>query len=464
MTTIGLIGAGVMGRALAQNIADRDVTVVVFDRDAAARSRAAEDSRLAVATDIGAFIARLPAPRTVLLMVNAGKPVESAIADLRLHLERGDMIVDGGNSEWRDTQRRTADLAKDGLDFVGLGVSGGEEGARRGPAMMAGGTEAAYQRIRPWLEPIAARADDGSACADWFGPDAGGHFVKMAHNAIEYGAMQAIAEAVQILQHGLGLSFPEMKKEAAGWAAGNRASYLLELTEDILGRGDRETGKPLLEVISDRAGMKGTGGWAVEAAMSLGVAVPTLAEAVFARTLSGSPERKIVVERLGAPTKAGDAKALNAKVGADLGDALFAATLVCYAQGFQLIKAGAAAHGWVKDLGRAARVWQAGCILRAKFLTDITAAYAAEPELPHLLASQRFAKTVAACEPAWRRTVAFAAVNGIAAPVLASSLAYLDAMRTAKGATSMIQALRDGFGRHGFERVDRPGTHHADWS
>ncbi len=459
MTTLGLIGAGVMGRALAQNLADRNVTVVVFDRDAAARSRAAEDSRLVVVPSLGVLLGKLPKPRAVLLMVNAGRPVESAIADLRPHLERGDVIVDGGNSEWRDTQRRTADLAKEGLDFVGLGVSGGEEGARRGPAMMAGGSEAAYTRIRPWLAAIAARADDGTACADWFGPDAGGHFVKMAHNAIEYGVMQAIAEATQILQHGLGLSYPEMKREADGWAAGNRASYLLELTSDILGRSDGETGKPLLDVISDRAGMKGTGGWAVEAALSLGVAVPTLTEAVFARTLSGQPERKSVVERLGAPMKAGDAKAR-----ADLGDALFAATLVCYAQGFQLIKAGAAAHGWVKDVGRAARVWQAGCILRAKFLTDIAAAYSAEPELPHLLASPAFAKVVAACEPAWRRTVAFAASQGIAAPVFASSLAYLDAMRTAKGATSMIQALRDGFGRHGFERVDKPGTHHADWS
>ncbi len=459
MTTLGLIGAGVMGRALAQNLADRGVTVVVYDRDAAARSHTAEDKRLVVVPSLGVMLGKLPKPRAVLLMVNAGKPVESAIADLRPHLERGDIIVDGGNSEWRDTQRRTAELAKDGLDFVGLGVSGGEEGARRGPAMMAGGTEAAYRRIKPWLEAIAARADDGSACADWFGPDAGGHFVKMAHNAIEYGVMQAIAETTQILQAGLGLSYPEMKKEAAGWAAGDRASYLLELAEDILGRSDGETGRPLLDVISDRAGMKGTGGWAIEAAMSLGVAVPTLAEAVFARTLSGAPERKSVADRLGTPVRVGEAT-----VRADLGDALFAATLVCYAQGFQLIRAGAAAHGWVKDLGRAARVWQAGCILRAKFLTHITAAYSNEPELPHLLAAPDFAKIIAACEPAWRRTVALAASRGIAAPVLSSSLAYLDAMRTAKGATSMIQALRDGFGRHGFERVDRPGTHHADWS
>jgi 6-phosphogluconate dehydrogenase len=457
MTTIGLIGAGVMGRALAQNLADRDVTVVVFDRDAAARSRLSADPRLVVATDIKDMIARLPSPRTVLLMVNAGAPVESATADLRAHLSSGDMIVDGGNSEWRDTQRRTADLAKAGLDFVGLGVSGGEEGARRGPALMAGGTEAAYRKIRPWLEAIAARAD-GRACADWFGPDAGGHFVKMAHNAIEYGVMQAIAEATQILQHGLGLSFPEMKKEAEGWAAGNRASYLLELTQDILGRADRDTGKPLIEVISDRAGQKGTGGWAIEAALSLGVAVPTLSEAVFARTVSGSPERKDIAQRLGAPARKGDFDRR------DLGDALFAATLVCYAQGFQLIRAGAAAHGWVKDLARAARVWQAGCILRAKLLVDVAAAYDEAPELSNLLAAPRLTEILAACQPGWRHTVAFAAGHGIATPVLSSALAYLDAMRTARGATAMIQAMRDGFGAHGFERVDRPGTHHADWS
>lgn len=456
--TMGLIGAGVMGGALAQNLADRDVTVVVFDRDAAARSRLAVDSRLVIVPDIAALIARLPAPRTVLLMVNAGGPVESAIADLRTHLSPGDMIVDGGNSDWRDTKRRTADLAKAGLEFVGLGVSGGEEGARRGPALMAGGTEAAYQNIRPWLEAIAARAD-GRPCADWFGPDAGGHFVKMSHNAIEYGVMQAIAESVQLLQRGLGLSFPEMRAEAEGWARGDRASYLLELTANVLGRSDRDTGEPLLDVISDRAGQKGTGGWAIEAALSLGVAVPTLAEAVFARTVSGASERKDAVVRLGAPDRKGDAS-----VRADLGDALFASTLVCYAQGFQLIRAGAAAQGWVNDLSRAAKVWQAGCILRARFLVDIAAAYGEEPALSNLLLAPRFKTTLMACEPGWRRIVAFAAVHGIAVPVLSSSLSYLDALRTSRGSTAMIQAMRDGFGAHGFERVDRPGMHHADWS
>ena len=447
-----------MGRALAQNLADHAVTVVVFDRDAAARSRLAVDPRLIVAADVEAMIARLPAPRTVLLMVNAGAPVEAATADLRARLSPGDLIVDGGNSDWRDTQRRTQELAKTGLDFLGLGVSGGEEGARRGPALMAGGSEAAYGRIRPWLESIAARAD-GRACADWFGPDAGGHFVKMAHNAIEYGVMQAIAEAVQILQAGLGLSFPEMRAEAEAWGRGPRASYLLELTHDILGRADKETGKPLIEVIADRAGQKGTGGWAIEAALSLGVAVPTLAEAVFARTLSGSPERKDAAQRLGAPGRRGDGLARD-----DLGDALFATTLVCYAQGFQLIRAGAGVHGWVDDLARVARVWQAGCILRARLLTEVAAAYGDAPALSNLLAAPRLSVTLAAGEAGWRRAVAFAAAHGIAIPVLSSSLAYLDALRTPSGTTAMIQAMRDGFGAHGFERVDRPGMHHADWS
>ena len=457
MTTIGLIGAGVMGRALAQNLADRGVEVVVYDRDAAARSQLSIDPRLGVAEDVKQLISRLSTPRAVLLMVNAGKPVEAVIADLCPHLAPGDILIDGGNSEWKDTQRRTVDLAKNGLDFVGLGVSGGEEGARRGPALMAGGTEAAYGRIRPWLESIAARAD-GRACADWFGPDAGGHFVKMAHNAIEYGVMQASAEAVQVLL-GLGLAYPAMRPDALAWAKDDRASYLLELTADILGRNDRETGKPLVEVISDRAGQKGTGGWAVEAALSLGVAIPSLAEAVFARTISGASERKEAVARLGSPLKKSDAA-----IRTDLGDALFATTLVCYAQGFQLIRAGAAAHGWVSDLARAARVWEAGCILRGRFLKGMAAAYADEPDLPNLLLSPRFAKVLAAAEPSWRRTVAFAATNGIVAPVLSSSLSYLDSLRTARAPTAMIQAMRDGFGLHGFERVDRPGTHHADWS
>lgn len=458
MMAIGLIGAGVMGRALAQNLADRGVLVVAFDRDAGARERLAADRRIAVVTAVPDLLSRLAAPRTILLMVNAGGAVESAIADLEPHLAPGDLIVDGGNSDWRDTRRRTAVLAAGGLDFLGLGVSGGEDGARKGPALMAGGSESAYRRIRPWLEAIAARAD-GRPCADWFGPDAGGHFVKMAHNAIEYGVMQAIGEAVQILRSGLGLSYPEMRAEALRWAEGPRASYLLELTADILGRADRDTGKPLAEVVSDRAGQKGTGCWAVEAALSLGVAVPALAEAVFARTLSGAAERREAVGRLGSPARPGDRSAA-----ADLGDALFAATLACYAQGFQLIRAGAAAHGWVGDLGRAARVWQAGCILRARLLTEVDAAYGAEPDLPNLLLAPRLGPTLAACEPGWRRIVAFAAAHGLPAPVLASSLAYLDGLRTAHGATAMVQAMRDGFGAHGFERLDRPGVHHADWS
>jgi 6-phosphogluconate dehydrogenase len=391
-------------------------------------------------------------------MVNAGGPVEGAIGDLKSRLARGDMIVDGGNSDWRDTRRRARDLAAVGLDFVGLGVSGGEEGARRGPALMAGGSEAAYGRIRPWLEAVAARAD-GRPCADWFGPDAGGHFVKMAHNAIEYGVMQAIAEAVQILRQGLGMPYPEMREHALEWGAGARASYLLELTTDILGRRDAETGKPLIEVIADRAGQKGTGGWAVEAALALGVAIPTLAEAVFARTVSGAGERGEARTRLGDPLRRGDHA-----IAADLGAALFATTLACYAQGFQLIRAGAAAHGWAGDCGRVARVWQAGCILRARLLTDVETAFCEEPGLANLLLAPRLRQTLVGAEPGWRRVVAFAATHGLPAPALSSALTYLDALRTCHGATAMIQAMRDGFGAHGFERLDSPGMHHADWS
>jgi 6-phosphogluconate dehydrogenase len=458
MTTLGLIGAGVMGRALASNLADHGVTVIVFDRDAAARARVASDPRLTAVDSAAALAARLPAPRAVLLMVNAGAPVDGSIAALLPHLAPGDIIVDGGNSDWRDTTRRTAELTAAGFDFVGLGVSGGEEGARRGPALMAGGSEAAYARIAPWLTAIAARAD-GRPCVAWFGPGAGGHFTKMAHNAIEYGVMQAIGEAVQVLRAGLGLSSKEMQEDVLAWGQGPRTSYLLELSADILGRSDRETGRPLIEVISDKAGQKGTGGWAVEAALSLGVALPSLAEAVFARTLSGAPERGEAVARLGTSTKAGDAA-----IREDLGDALFAATLACYAQGFQLIRAGAAEAGWVRDPARAARVWQAGCILRAKLLVEVEAAYVAEPELPNLLLAPNLKPVVEACLPAWRRVVGFAAMQGIAVPVLSSSLAYLDGLRTAAGPTTMVQAMRDGFGAHGFLRLDKPGSHHADWS
>jgi 6-phosphogluconate dehydrogenase len=462
MTTLGLIGAGVMGRALASNLADRGVTVVVYDRDAAARARLAGDPRLVAVDSAEALAARLPAPRAILLMVNAGAPVDGSISALLPHLAPGDIIVDGGNSDWRDTIRRTAELTAKGFDFVGLGVSGGEEGARHGPALMAGGSQAAYARIAPWLTAIAARVDgraDGRPCVDWFGPDAGGHFTKMAHNAIEYGVMQAIGEAVQVLRAGLGLSSKEMQEDALVWGQGPRASYLLELSADILGRSDRETGKPLIEVISDKAGQKGTGGWAVEAALSLGVAVPSLAEAVFARTLSGAPERSEAVARLGGSAGKGDAS-----IRKDVGDALFAATLACYAQGFQLLRAGAAEAGWVRDPARAARVWQAGCILRARLLVEVEAAYLAEPELPNLLLAPNLRSTLESCLPAWRRVVGFAAMQGIAVPVLSSSLAYLDGLRTSAGPTTMVQAMRDGFGAHGFQRLDKPGSHHADWS
>ena len=454
MAEIGLIGLGAMGRNLALNLAGQGRTVAVYDPfDEVRQAYRPEHPGIAACDSLGELVAALAPPRAVLLMVKAGPPVDAELNRLAPLLAPGDTVIDGGNSHYLDMARRGERLGLAGLHFLGVGISGGAEGARLGASVMAGGAPAGYDRAAPLLDAIAAEVD-GERCLAYLGPGGAGHFVKTVHNGIEYAVMQLIAETYALMQGPLGMAHPAMQAVFSDWNKGPRASYLLEITADILGRADPATGAPVLDMIRDRAAQKGTGQWAAEAALALGVAAPTLMEAVAARALSARPRRGD-----GAPAAfAGDAAAL---LGA-LGEALFAATIVAYGQGFALIAAAAAEYGWDIRAGVVARIWRGGCILRAALLDDIAAAFAAEPAPAELLDDPALAETLARAAPAWREVVAAAVGHGVAVPALASALAYWDGRRAARLPANLIQAQRDYFGAHGFERTDRPGTSHLD--
>jgi 6-phosphogluconate dehydrogenase len=455
---IAMIGLGVMGRNLARNMAAHGRAVAVFDRAPEVRRAAAGEAGLVACDSPAEVAAALKAPRVVMLMVPAGSAVDEAIAELRTVLQPGDCVIDGGNSHFRDTMRRARELTAHGIDFLGLGISGGEVGARHGPSIMAGGARAAWERVADLYRAIAAR-HEGEPCCAWFGGDGAGHFIKMMHNGIEYADMQAIAEIYGALRDGLGTSAAAAAKVFADWNRGALGSYLIEITADILGRGDA-----LIDSIVDRAGQKGTGQWAAVATLELGVAAPTLAAAVAARSLSAAkPEREATETALGAPSRryAGDAAALLG----DLHDALLGTRLAVYAQGFSVIAAARSAFAWSElDPADVARVWQGGCIIRARVLDDIRAGLAGAPAAVNLLRIPALATTLRQAEPGWRRAVTAAASHGWPAPALASALAWCDGLRTGRSAANLIQAQRDYFGAHGVERVGQPGTVHLDWS
>jgi 6-phosphogluconate dehydrogenase len=465
---IGVVGLGVMGRSLALNIAGRGFRVVAFDRDpsqgerlTAAAARPEFGGRVAPATDLAGLVAALKRPRAVLLMVPAGAPVDEGLSALAALLAPDDAVVDGGNSHYRDTIRRAQALADRGLLFVGLGVSGGEAGALAGPSLMAGGPRAAFQRVEPMLAAIAARAG-GRVCLAWLGENGAGHFVKTVHNGIEYADMQAIAE-IYGLMRAAGLDSAAMAAAFAGWNQGELESYLVEITADILMRRDAETGGPMVELIQDRAQQKGTGQWASVAALELGVPAPAIAEAVFARTLSARKE-----ERLAAAQALGAAATPIAAAPdgflADLHDAFLAARLASYAQGLALIDAARHEHGWQTDLSTIGTIWQGGCIIRARLLDGIRAAYGRDPGLANLLMADEIRPRLVAAIPGLRRSVALAVTHGVPVPLLASALAYIEGYRTGRLPANLIQAQRDYFGAHTFERTDRPGSFHLDWA
>jgi 6-phosphogluconate dehydrogenase len=463
---VGLVGLGVMGENLALNLEEKGFPVAVWNRspdkvdEFLAR---APGKRVVGARSPAELAASLERPRKIILMVKAGAPVDDTIATLRPHLETGDLLVDGGNEFFANTERRARELEQAGLRFVGMGVSGGEEGARHGPSLMPGGARSAYDDLEPMLRKIAAQVDDGP-CVDYMGPGGAGHYVKMVHNGIEYGDMQLIAETYDVLRTVGGLSLEELAATFAEWNRGELESFLIEITARIFAVRDPETGGPLLDVILDATGMKGTGKWTVEQAAELGAPVPTIASSLDARLLAAARDERVAASRVLAGPSPLDQKIDKRALIDDARQALYAAKICSYAQGMNLLRLASAAHGWDLQLGRIARIWKGGCIIRARFLDRITRAYVAEPQLRNLLIAGDFARELAARQGAWRRVVALAVQAGVAVPSLGASLAYFDSYRRARLPANLTQAQRDFFGAHTYQRTDREGTFHTDWT
>ena len=464
---IGVIGLAVMGRNLIMNMNDHGYTVAAYNRtvervDEFLASEAA-GSNVIGTRSLEELVSVLRAPRRVMLMIKAGAPVDSTIDALLPLLDPGDIIIDGGNSLFSDTVERTKRLEAAGMRYIGTGVSGGEEGARHGPSIMPGGSPDAWPHVKEIFQSISAHVD-GTPCCDWVGTDGAGHYVKMVHNGIEYGDMQVIAEAYDVMHRGLGLSHDEMHDVFAEWDRGKLDSYLIEITADIMAARD-DSGEPLLEKILDAAGQKGTGKWTVISSMQLGQPVSLVAEAVYARVVSAlHDQRAEAADVLNGP----DPVILDDKhlVIADLHDALYASKIVSYAQGFMLMDTAADEHGWELDFATIASMWRGGCIIRSKFLSEIMAAYEQSPELRQLLLNDFFAHEIQTAQPGWRRTVGRAIAAGIPTPAYSSALAFYDGYRTARVPANLIQAQRDYFGAHTYERIDKPrGEYfHTNWT
>ena len=454
---VGLLGLGTMGRNLALNLRDHGIEVIGSDPGRAARAAAAA-AGLEVAAGPAELVAALPPPRTLLLMVPAGAAVDAALADLLPRLAAGDVVIDGGNSHWRDTLRRAAKLAEYQVELLGAGISGGEEGARHGPSIMVGATPTAWAAVRPVLEAVAARAADGSPCCTQLGPPPVGHFVKMIHNGIEYAVMQALAEIYDVLRRGHGLELARIAELFSAWSDGPAGGFLLEATIRVLRTTDVATSRPLLGLVRDRAEQKGTGGWTAVEALELGVAAPTLLAAVQARSLSAAPIRAELARLVPRPT--GGAAEGRPE---DLQGALLATLAAAHAQGFAILAEAGRERGWPIDPAAVARVWRAGCILRGALLEPIARAFERDPHLPSLLLDDEILALVLAGLPDLRTALRDACAAGIPVPALAASLAWLDALSSPRLPADLVQALRDLFGAHGFERIDRPGRHHDAW-
>ena len=463
--TIGVIGLAVMGSNLARNLASREGnTVAVFNRTNAKTDALVEEhpeAGFVAAETIDDFVASLATPRTAIIMVQAGAGTDAVIEQLAERFEEGDIIVDGGNADFHDTIRREEELRERGLHFVGCGISGGEEGALNGPSLMPGGSKEAWEALAPALRSIAAVAQD-EPCVTHVGSDGAGHFVKMVHNGIEYADMQLIAESYDLLRRIGGHDPASLADVYAEWNGGDLESYLIEITAEVLRQDDAETGGPLVDVILDQAGSKGTGVWTVQNALGLGVPATAIGEAVFARALSSSAEHRDAVRSTF--TDRPDVPTAPDGFEDDVRAALYASKVVAYAQGFDLIRAGAEEHGWEIDLGAIARIWRGGCIIRARFLDRIAEAYDDDPSLVTLLAHPYFAEAVRDGEAAWRRVVALAVTAGVPAPAFGSALASYDALASDRLPAALIQAQRDFFGAHTYRRTDRDGVFHTLWS
>ncbi|AOI72875.1 NADP-dependent phosphogluconate dehydrogenase [Burkholderia ubonensis] len=465
---IGVIGLAVMGRNLALNIESRGYAVSVYNR-----SREKTDELIAefpgrslVPTyTLEEFVASLETPRRILMMVKAGSATDATIAALKPLLEKGDVLIDGGNTHFTDTIRRNQELAQSGLHFIGTGVSGGEEGALRGPSIMPGGQRDAYDLVEPILKQIAAKApSDGEPCVAYMGPDGAGHYVKMVHNGIEYGDMQLIAESYAVLKDVAGLTNDELGAVYTDWNQGELDSYLMEITSKIFGKKDDETGKHLVDVILDRAAQKGTGKWTSQNALDLGVPLPLITESVFARVLSSLKTERVAASKVLSGPSATPLQGDRAAFVEAVRRALYLSKVISYAQGFAQLRTASEEYGWNLDLGTIAKIFRAGCIIRARFLQKITDAYAKDPALANLLLDPYFQDIAANYQASLREVVIAAVKAGVPVPAFASAVAYFDSYRSERLPANLVQAQRDFFGAHTFERTDKAGSFHANWS
>ncbi|MDQ0900032.1 6-phosphogluconate dehydrogenase [Paenibacillus sp. V4I7] len=462
---IGVVGLAVMGKNLALNIESRGFTVSVFNRSAEKTKELLQEApgkQLVGTYSIEEFVQSLEVPRKILIMVKAGGPTDDTINQLVPYLDKGDILIDGGNAFFPDTQRRNKELAEQGIRFVGTGVSGGEEGALKGPAIMPGGQEDAYKLVEPILTAISAKVGD-DACCTYIGPDGAGHYVKMVHNGIEYGDMQLICEAYQLLKDVLNVSVEELHEIFTEWNNGELDSYLIEITRDIFTKYDAETGKPMVDVILDSAGQKGTGKWTSQSALDLGVPLSIITESVFSRFISAMKEERVAASKVlkgpDAPAFTGDRKAFIEAVR----QALYASKICSYAQGFAQMRAASEEYNWDLKYGSIAMIFRGGCIIRARFLQNIMEAYDRDPGLKNLLLDSYFNGVVDNYQQSWRQVIAEAVTRGIAVPAFASALAYYDSYRTERLPANLLQAQRDYFGAHTFQRVDKEGSFHFNW-
>lgn len=470
LAQIGVVGLAVMGSNLARNFARNGNTVAVYNRstdktDKLIADHGSEGNFIPSAT-VEEFVASLEKPRRAIIMVQAGNATDAVINQLADAMDEGDIIIDGGNALYTDTIRREKEISARGLHFVGAGISGGEEGALNGPSIMPGGPAKSYESLGPLLESIAANVD-GTPCVTHIGPDGAGHFVKMVHNGIEYADMQVIGEAYHLLRYAAGMQPAEIAEVFKEWNAGDLDSYLIEITAEVLSQVDAETGKPLIDVIVDAAGQKGTGRWTVKAALDLGIATTGIGEAVFARALSGATSQRAAAQGNLPAGVLTDLEALGvdkAQFVEDVRRALYASKLVAYAQGFDEIKAGSDENNWDVDPRDLATIWRGGCIIRAKFLNRIVEAYDANAELESLLLDPYFKSELGDLIDSWRRVIVTATQLGLPIPVFASSLSYYDSLRAERLPAALIQGQRDFFGAHTYKRIDKDGSFHTEWS
>ena len=465
---IGVVGMAVMGRNLALNIESRGYSVSIFNRSSSKTDEVIAlhpDKKLVPTYTVEEFVNSLEKPRRILLMVKAGEATDKTIQSLLPHLDKGDILIDGGNTFFQDTIRRNEMLANSGINFIGTGVSGGEEGALKGPAIMPGGQKDAYDLVAPILEEIAAKADDGAPCVTYVGPNGAGHYVKMVHNGIEYGDMQLIAESYDILRRVGGLSVEETAEVFKSWNTGELDSYLIEITADILTKKDPETGKPMVEVIMDTAGNKGTGKWTSQSALDLGVPLPLITESVFARYISTLKEEREVASKELSPIKVPELSNTEKQALIEsVRKGLYFSKIMSYAQGFAQMRVASEEFDWKLNYGEIAKIFRAGCIIRAQFLQKITDAFERDPELKNLLLDKYFLYVTESYQEAVREVVVTAVQAGIPVPTFSSALAYYDSYRSEVLPANLIQAQRDYFGAHTYNRVDKPGVFHFEWS